>query len=329
EAGYIWRYDLASGQTAPIPIEVKEDFASGRPAFVDASKHIESVNLAPDGERAIVVARGDLFSVPMKEGTARNLSKSSNAHERDAIWSPDGKWIAYNSDLTGENELYVRSQDGKGQPQQVTRGTDTYYYRQTWSPDSKKLLWADRLQRLRYVDVNSNAVTQVDQDKWGEIQSNDWSHDSQWIDWAHPEEKKSPSPTQKPSPTPTPELKPKKPVVVKVDLDGIHDRISGVEIVPGNYSDIRVVDDRIFYLRRTVADQEDEDEADQDSRDRKAHLCSYSLEDRKEIVLGDVNAYQISADGKRMLVKIKKDYAIIDLPKDKLETKDHELKLAG
>jgi len=436
EAGYIWRYDLASGQAAPIPIEVKEDFASGRPAFVDASKHIESVNLAPDGERAIVVARGDLFSVPMKEGTARNLSKSSNAHERDAIWSPDGKWIAYNSDVTGENELYVRSQDGKGQPQQVTSGADTYYYKPVWSPDSKKLLWADRLQRLRYVDVASKSITQVDQDKWGEIQSYDWSPDSQWIAWARPEEndmprvyiysvankkqtpvtdewygstnvafsddgkylllasgrdfkptfaedefenvyldmqriylvtlakdtepplgprsdevgkaeqkrakqkekegeekkaeeKKSPSPTQKTSPTPTPEVTPKKPVVVKVDLDGIHDRISGVEIVPGNYSDIRLVDDRIFYLRRTVADQEGEDETEQDGPDRKAHLCFYSMEDRKETVLGEVNAYQISADGKRMLVKIKKDYAIVDLPKDKLETKDHELKLAG
>jgi tricorn protease len=436
EAGYIWRYDLASGQAAPIPIEVKEDFASGRAAFVDASKHTETVNLAPDGERAIVVARGDLFSVPMKEGTARNLSKSSNAHERDAIWSPDGKWIAYNSDVTGENELYVRSQDGKGQPQQVTSGADTYYYKPVWSPDSKKLLWADRLQRLRYVDVASKAVTQVDQDKWGEIQSYNWSPDSQWIAWSRPEEndltrvyifsvadkkqtavtdewygstnvafsddgkyllfassrdfkptfaedefenvyvdmqriylvtlakdtepplgprsdevgkaeqkrakqkekegeekkteeKKSPSPTQKSSPTPTPEVTPKKPVVVKVDLDGIHDRISGVEIAPGNYSDIRLVDDRIFYLRRTIADQEGEDEGEQDGPDRKAHLCFYSMEDRKETVLGDVNAYQISADGKRMLVKIKKDYAIIDLPKDKLETKDHELKLAG
>jgi len=436
EAGYIWRYDLASGQAAPIPINVKEDFASGRSALVDASKHTETVNLAPDGERAIVVARGDLFSVPMKEGTARNLSKSSNAHERDAIWSPDGKWIAYNSDVTGENELYVRSQDGKGQPQQVTSGADTYYYKPVWSPDSKKLLWADRLQRLRYVDVASKTVTQVDQDKWGEIQSYNWSPDSQWIAWSRPEEndltrvyifavatkkqtpvtdewygstnvafsddgkyllfassrdfkptfaedefenvyvdmqriylvtlakdtepplgprsdevgkaeqkrakqkekegeekkaeeKKSPSPTPKSSPTPTPEVTPKKPVVVKVDLDGIHDRISGVEIVPGNYSDIRLVDDRIFYLRRTIADQEGEDEGEQDGPDRKAHLCFYSMEDRKETVLGEVNAYQISADGKRMLVKIKKDYAIIDLPKDKLETKDHELKLAG
>src|SRR5438270_6284870 len=53
------------------------------------------------------------------------------------------------------------------------------------------------------------------------------------------------------------------------------------------------------------------------------------MEDRKETVLGDVNSYEITADGKKMLVKIKKDYAIIDLPKDKLETKDHELKLGG
>src|SRR6184192_785044 len=401
QAGYIWRYDLASGQAAPVPIEIKEDFDSGRGGLVDGAKHLESVNLAPDGERTILIARGDLFSVPAKNGTPRNLSKTSGAHERDAVWSPDGKWIAYNSDGTGENELYVRSQDGKGEPQQLTKGADTYYYRAIWSPDSKKLLWADRLQRLRYVDVASKAITEVDQDKWGEIQSYDWSRDSQWIAWSRPEEndltriyiysladkkqtavtdewygsgnvafsddgkyllfasgrdfkptfaedefenvyldmqrvylvtlakdtepplgprsdevgkaeqkrarqkekegeekkaeeKKSPSPAQKSSPTPTPELKPKKPIVVNIDLDGIDDRISGLEIVPGNYSDIRLVDDRIFYLRRTVADQEGEGEGEQDGPDRKAHLCSYSMEDRKEAVLGDVNAYQIS-----------------------------------
>src|SRR4029434_5123546 len=184
QAGYIWRYDLASGQATPVPIEIKEDFAIGRSALVDAAKHIESVNLAPDGERSITVARGDLFSVPAKNGTPRNLTKTSGAHERDAVWSPDGKWVAHNSDVTGENELYVRSQDGKGEPQQLTKGADTYYYRAIWSPDSKKLLWADRLQRLRYVDVASKAITQVDQDKYGEIRGYDWSPDSQWIVWS-------------------------------------------------------------------------------------------------------------------------------------------------
>src|SRR6202166_794762 len=433
EAGYIWRYDLASGQATPLPIEVKEDFASGRAALVDASKHTESISLAADGERAIVVARGDLFSVPAKDGAPRNLTKTSNAHERDAVWSPDGKWIAYNSDATGENELYVRSQDGKGQPQQITSGADTYYYHAIWSPDSKKLLWSDRLQRLRSVDVGTKLVTQIDQDKYGEIESYDWSPDSQWVSYSRPEEndlskvylysiankksvavtddwyaagnvrfsddgkylllassrdfkptfgeeefenvyidmdrvylvtlaketesplaprsdevgkaekkekekekdagekKSEEKPGEKKPDESKPEIAtPKKPVVVKVDTDGIHDRIVGLEIQPGNYSDIRMVGDRIFYLRRTVADDAGEDEEELgNERDRKRHLAVYSLEDRKEIVLGDVNAYEITADGKKMLVKIKKDYAIIDLPKDKIETKDHELKLAG
>ena len=431
QAGYIWRYDLKTGQSAPVPIDIKEDLASGRSALVDASKHLESVNLAPDGERTIVVARGDLFSVPAKNGTPRDLTKTSNAHERDAVWSPDGKWIAYNSDVTGENELYVRSQDGKGDAVQITNGADTYYYAHKWSPDSKKLAWSDRLQRLRYVDVSTKAVTQVDQDKFGEIEVFNWSPDSQWIAWGRPEEnglsrvylysiaskqqtpvtdnwynagepvfsddgkylllssardfkptfaedefenvyrdmqrvyivtlakdtenplgprsdevgkaeqkrekEKAKEAEEKKTEEKSGEKKPdekkpepaKKPVVVKVDTDGIQDRIAGIEITPGNYRNIRMVDDRVFYLRRTAGDDVGEDEEEGGTQDRKSHLCAYSIEDRKETVLGDVNDYQIAFDGKKMLVKIKKDYAIIDLPKDKIETKDHEMKIHG
>ena len=421
EAGYIWRYDLATGKAAQVPITIKEDFASGRAAFMDASKHVESVNLAPDGQRAIVVARGDLFSVPMKDGTSRAITKTSNAHERDAFWSPDGKWIAYNSDETGENELYVRPQDGKGQPQQITKSADTYYYQPIWSPDSKKLLWSDRLQRLRYVDVSSKTVTEVAQDKMGEIESYDWSPDSQWIAWGQPElnnqnrvylyslaSKKVSSVTDewydsgrvafsddgkylllsssrdfKPTfsqnefqdiyvdmqriyfvmlakDTESPvaprsdevgkadkkdkdksgnkdaekkdegkkDDKPKKTVTVKVDLDGLQDRIVALETTPANYANLRLVDGRVFYLRRGIGDQA-EDDGEDGGGEPKWHLCSYSLEDRKETVLGDVKSYQISFDGKKMLVKIDDDYSIIDLPKDKLETKDHKLELKG
>jgi tricorn protease len=449
QAGYIWRYDLATGQSAVVPIDIKEDFASGRSAIVDASKHIESVSSAPDGQRVIAVARGDLFSVPGKDGSPRNLTRTSNAHERDAVWSPDGKWIAYNSDATGENELYVRSQDGKGEPTQLTSGADTYYYQVIWSPDSKKLLWSDRKQRLRFIDVASKAVTQVDEDKHAEIRSYDWSPDSQWIAWARQEEnggdkvylysmtdkkpvavtdewysadsptfsddgkylmltssrdfkpifdqtdfgdiyrdlervylvtlsketenplgprsdevgKKKDKDKEKPDDKDKDkdkdadkdkakadkkpgddakkddkdkDSKAKKPVTVKVDLDGIHDRLVALEIPSANYTNLRLVSDRIFYMRRTVADDRGDDEDDGGDRDsRRWHLCSYSLEDRKETVLGDVNNYEITADGKKMLVKVGKEYAMIDLPKDKLELKDEKagkdfhLKLAG
>ena len=128
-----------------------------------------------------------------------------------------------------------------------------------------------------------------------------------------------------------PEEKPKKPVVVKVDTDGIQNRIVGLEITPGNYRNIRMLDDnRIFYLRRTAGDEVGEDDENLFSdKDKKSHLCAYNLDDRKETVLGDANNYQITSDGKKMLVKIKKDYAIIDIPKDKIETKDHEHKIQG
>ncbi|PYI99623.1 MAG: protease, partial [Verrucomicrobia bacterium] len=128
-----------------------------------------------------------------------------------------------------------------------------------------------------------------------------------------------------------PQEKSKKPVVVKIDTDGIQNRIVGLEITPGNYRNIRMLDDgRIFYLRRTAGDEvgEDDEELFQD-KDKKSHLCAYNLDDRKETVLGDANNYQITFDGKKMLVKIKKDYAIIDVPKDKIETKDHEHKIEG
>lgn len=422
-AGYIWRFDIASGQATPVPIEIKEDFASGRGALVDGSKQIQGVSTAPDGQRVVVVARGDVYSVPAKDGAPRNLTRTSNAHERDAIWSPDGKWIAYNSDATGENELYVRPQDGKGDPIQVTSGADTYYYGPTWSPDSKKLLWSDRLQRLRFVDVQSKQVTLVDQDKTGEYESYDWSPDSHWITFARPEEnglprvylyslaqkqvfpvtdewygssrstfsddgrfllfisardfkptfgeiefsevyrnmeriylvplakdtenplgprsdevgKKKPgekkdgekagasplAPPSKggsPSPTPSPTPQP-----TRVDVDGLKDRIVGVEIPPGNYRDIRVVEGKIFYLR-AKEDQGDDEEEGPNREKRKSSLCVYNVEERKETVLGDVNSYEISFDGKKMLVKVDKDYAMIDLPKDKIDTKDHVIK---
>ena len=118
---------------------------------------------------------------------------------------------------------------------------------------------------------------------------------------------------------------------MKVDTDGIQNRIVGLEITPGNYRNIRMLDDnRIFYLRRTAGDEVgEEDEQSFSDKDKKSHLCAYNLDDRKETVIGDANNYQITFDGKKMLVKIKKDYAIIDIPKDKIETKDHEHKIQG
>ncbi len=187
QAGQIWRLDLATERAQVIPITIREDLPALRPALTNVSRFVTSVGPSPDGQRVTVVARGDVFTVPAKDGPTRNLTQTSGTHERGASWSPDGKWIAYISDATGENELYVQAQDGRSPAVQLTSGAQTYYFTPEWSPDSKKLLWSDRLQQLRFVDVSSKEVTTVDQNPDAPLSQFAWAPDSQWITWTRNE----------------------------------------------------------------------------------------------------------------------------------------------
>jgi len=154
--GYLYKLDLASDQVSKIPVYIADDQSRSRPELVKVADKITGFDLAPDGARALFGARGEIFTVPAKNGNTRNLTTTSGVHERDAAWSPDGRWIAYISDQTGGDEIYLRAQDGSGQPVQLTSNSDSYKYALLWSPDSKKILWSDRLFRLRYIDIDKN-----------------------------------------------------------------------------------------------------------------------------------------------------------------------------
>jgi tricorn protease len=145
-----------------------------------------TLHISPDGQRVVVGARGDVFSVPAKHGPTRNLTATPGVHERDAQWSPDGKWIAYISDRSGEDEIYMQPQAG-GQAVRLTRNSSNYKYAISWAPDSQKIMWADRNQRLYYVDVASKKTIRVAQANAFEIRQYAWSPDSQWIAYARPE----------------------------------------------------------------------------------------------------------------------------------------------
>ncbi|MGA2586285.1 MAG: S41 family peptidase [Candidatus Aminicenantales bacterium] len=185
--GFIYRFDLAAEKAVKVPILIVDDQVSGRTKIANVSSRVTNSEISPDGKRALFGARGEMFTVPAQFGNVRNLTNTPGVHERDSKWSPDGKWIAYVSDATGEDEIYVMPQDGNGKPVQLTTKADTYKYALRWSPDGKKILWSDKLFRLLYVDVDTKQVVVVDQAKVGEMGLFSWSPDSRWIAYTKPE----------------------------------------------------------------------------------------------------------------------------------------------
>ena len=185
--GYIYRFDLASGQAAKVPVMIADDLLSGRTRLARVGDKVTNFEISPDGKRALFGARGDVFTVPVKNGNTRNLTRTPGVHERNSKWSPDGRSIAYVSDQSGEDEIYIMPQDGQGEAKQLTKNADTYKYQLFWSPDSKKLLWDDKLLRLNYLDVITKEVVTVAKAEIGEIMTFVWSPDSRWIAFARPE----------------------------------------------------------------------------------------------------------------------------------------------
>lgn len=185
--GYIYRFDLATEEYNRVPITVRDDRLTARGGLTDASDFIHSHAVSPDGNRALFGARGDIFTVPARNGITRNLTQSSGVHDRNPVWSPDGQYVAFISDQSGEDEIYVIPGDGSGEMRQITTDADTYKYRIVWSPDSEKLLWADKKMRLNMVDVASGEVSVLRETEAWEFSSYTWSPDSRWIAYTLPE----------------------------------------------------------------------------------------------------------------------------------------------
>jgi tricorn protease len=146
-----------------------------RPSRVSAGNLIEQFGLSPKGERAVFAARGDIFSVPIEKGPVRNLTGSSGAHDKWPAWSPDGSKIAFISDKTGEEEIWVVPQDGSGPAEQITNGEKGMLYRPKWSPDGKSIVFTDKDGRLLEVTVADRKVKEIAHDTKGGIADYTWS----------------------------------------------------------------------------------------------------------------------------------------------------------
>lgn len=399
--GFLYTYDLNSGAVSKIEVVIAEDFASGRSELKDATENISSFAIAPDGKRVVFGARGDIYTVPVKSGITRNLTTSCGVNDRNVEWSPDGKYISYISDVSGEDEIYIINQDGTGEPRKITKDGDTYKYNPVWSPDGKKLLWSDKMLRLQYVDIESGKVTQVEQGKSWEIRDYSWSPDSRWITYTLPENREvtkvwiyslesgnkqavtdnwydcggaafsdngkylffvsnrdfNPTysntewnhaytdmasiyfitlqkDTKNPFEPENDEVKiktedgdkesaeakkgkeagkeenaEKEDDLVKIDFDGIASRIIDLPVDAGNYWNINVISDKVYY---TYAK----------SGGNGAVVKMFDLDKKKETEIGKLRTFVVSADKKKVLVSQGQKWAVIDLPSTPVKVED-------
>lgn len=183
--GYIYKMDASSKQPQKVNITLTSDNVYARTEIKEGARYITAASPSPGGERIVVTARGEVFDVPVDKGVTRNLTRTPGAHERNATWSPDGLSIAYISDETGETELYLQK-TGEQEVIQLTKKNDTYIRSFKWSPDSKKIIYTDRKNRVNLLDVASKQVTKVLENPYAEINDVVFSPDNNWLAYSRP-----------------------------------------------------------------------------------------------------------------------------------------------
>ncbi len=185
--GYLNVMDVATGNSQQIEVNIPSDKWELRDRAINPKEYIHYASISNDGKQVALEARGDLFIVPTEKGQTLNLSNTPGTRELYPQISPDGKWVAFFSDKTGEYELYLQKVDG-GDWIQLTKSLDKLDYHLLWSPDGKKILFGDKTYDLYYVDVDSKTLhkfaesNQMKNDEfYWEISDYNWSPDSKWI----------------------------------------------------------------------------------------------------------------------------------------------------
>ena len=185
QGSYLHLLDPTSGNARQLNIEVAGDMNWGRPRWVNArSSQMQNAQLSPSGKRAIFEFRGEIITVPKKEGDWRNISKTSGVADRSPIWSPKGGKVAWFSDASGEYQLMIGDQSGMKEPKVIALPNPTFYFRPEWSPDGKYIAYTDTDYNMWYVDVETGAAKKGDTELYAHPNRSlnpVWSPDSKWI----------------------------------------------------------------------------------------------------------------------------------------------------
>jgi tricorn protease len=191
--GELWVLDVRTKKTAKVPVEIRSDAPETRPYVKNVENYVTGFDSSPSGKRALLVARGEIFTVPCENGPTRNLTNDPGARDKDAAWSPDGNHIAYLSDKSGEYEIYLIDAQGRKKAVKLTQHKNGYRHTLRWSPDSKKIAFTDQTLSLYFIDIASRKITTVDKAEFENIDVSldvkpiydfSWSPDSRFLTYS-------------------------------------------------------------------------------------------------------------------------------------------------
>jgi tricorn protease len=184
--GEIHLFDIRAKKDTAISIFVPDDGLHKRPSRISAAGNIEDYALSPKGERVLFAARGDIFTAPVEHGPTRNLTNTSGAHDKWPRWSPDGSRVAFISDKSGEEEVWVVAQDGSKPPEQITNGGHAMRYAPEWSADGSRIAFGDKDGKIFVLTLADRKLTEIVDSPRGQIRDYVWSPKGNYLAFSMP-----------------------------------------------------------------------------------------------------------------------------------------------
>jgi tricorn protease len=180
----LWKLDLASGKTAEIRLNITSDVKDNDVQLRTITSEAEGFSLSPSGRRAAISTHGEIFTIATSRGEVQRVSESF-WREQHPRWSPDGKWVAFISDRSGREEVWMADERGANQKQLTDVDCDKAPI--TWSPDSKSILWSGSDRKLRRLTVSDGTTEEITSSTIGWIAHPQFSPDSRWISYSKPD----------------------------------------------------------------------------------------------------------------------------------------------
>jgi tricorn protease len=182
----IKKFNLLNNQTTEFDIQLQSDFAHLQTQYIDKPlSYLESANLANDGEKVVLTARGRITVADNDVSRLVNVAVDETSRNRYAVLSQDNSSVYAVSDRTGEYEIWEFDARGKSQAKQLSSDGNVLRTGLWLSPNGEMLMHTDKSGKLFMLDIASGENTLLLSDLSSSPSNIAFSKDSKWISFAY------------------------------------------------------------------------------------------------------------------------------------------------